>query len=131
MGLCRRIVLVLLLAILPVTAQAKHKHPESWYQKEWCKNKTGQAEYILPDRTRCDCLTEAHAIEFDFAVKFYEAIGQSLYYSMLTGKLPGIVLIMESPNDQKYIDRAKRIINHWGLPVAVWVISYSEGFPPY
>ena len=26
----------------------------------------GQVEVMLPDGTRCDCVTDTHAIEFDF-----------------------------------------------------------------
>jgi hypothetical protein len=36
----------------------------------------GQVEVVLPDGTRCDCLTETHAIEFDFGRGWGEAIGQ-------------------------------------------------------
>jgi hypothetical protein len=28
----------------------------------------GQVEVVLPDGTRCDCVTDTHAIEFDFGV---------------------------------------------------------------
>ena len=36
----------------------------------------------MPDGTRCDILTDTHAIEVDFADKWAEAIGQSLNYAM-------------------------------------------------
>jgi len=65
------------------------------YQEKWCTEHGGQVEVVLPDRTRCDCLTETHAIEFDFGKKWAEAIGQALYYAIQTGKKPGIVLILE------------------------------------
>ena len=47
----------------------------------------------MPDGTRCDILTDTHAIEVDFADKWAEAIGQSLNYAMQTGKKAGIVLV--------------------------------------
>jgi hypothetical protein len=37
-----------------------------WYQQKWCEARKGQVEVVLPDGTRCDCLTDTHAIEFDF-----------------------------------------------------------------
>ena len=40
---------------------------EKWYQKRWCRDKDGQVEVVLPCKTRCDCVTDTHAIEFDFA----------------------------------------------------------------
>ena len=37
---------------------------------------------VLPDGTRCDCLTDTHAIEFDFGSNWAEAIGQSAHYKL-------------------------------------------------
>jgi hypothetical protein len=55
---------------------------------------------VLPDGTRCDCLTDTHAIEFDFGNKWAEAIGQSAYYALQTGKkndpVPFSVLIIDN-----------------------------------
>jgi hypothetical protein len=50
---------------------AKREHPEKWYQEKWyqikwCEAHNGQVEVVLPDGTRCDCVTDTHAIEFDF-----------------------------------------------------------------
>ena len=45
---------------------AKHKHTEKYYQEKWCSEHGGITEYVLPDRTRVDCLTKSHAYEFDF-----------------------------------------------------------------
>jgi hypothetical protein len=45
---------------------AKREHPEKWYQQKWCEANKGQVEVVLPDGTRCDCVTDTHAIEFDF-----------------------------------------------------------------
>ncbi len=92
-------------------------HSEKWYQDKWCKEHKGQLEVVLPDRTRCDCLTDTHAIEFDFGNKWAEAIGQALHYGLQTGKRPGIVLILESPKDLKYWIRLNTIIEHYKLPI--------------
>ena len=59
--------------------------------------------------TRVDCLAKDYAIEFDFAKKWAEAVGQSLYYSKLTGKQPAIVLIMTSITDYRYLKRIERL----------------------
>ncbi len=50
---------------------------------------------VLPDKARVDCVTDTHAIEFDFAKKWGESIGQALYYATILNKQAGIVLIME------------------------------------
>ena len=67
---------LLLVALLPVVAGAGHKHPEKWYQERWCAENGGEAEVVLADRTRCDCLTSTNAVELDFGPKWAEAIGQ-------------------------------------------------------
>ena len=106
-----------MILLLPEIAFAGHIHSERWYQDKWCLEHGGQAEYQLPDLTRCDCLTDKNAIEFDFAAKWYEAVGQALYYSLQTGKRAGIVLIIESEDDMKYWYRLNSTVQHFGLPV--------------
>jgi hypothetical protein len=56
----------IIIFILPAPLLAKREHPEKWYQEEWCEAHKGQVEVVLPDGTRCDCVTDTHAIEFDF-----------------------------------------------------------------
>ena len=77
---------------------------EADYVNMYCK---GEKEYILPDKTRIDCLTKTSACEFDWAKKWYEGFGQALWYSYNTGKKPCLVLILTSNEDYKYFNRAK------------------------
>jgi len=112
--------ILLAFSLFAGTAWAKHLHPEKWYQEKWCGENNGTVEVVLPDKTRCDCLTATHAIEFDFGKKWAEAIGQSLYYSLQTGKKAGIVLILEKPEDYKYWIRLNTTIDHFGLPIQTW-----------
>ena len=79
---------------------------EADYVNAYCK---GIVEYQLPDRTRVDCLTDEYAIEFDYAKKWAESIGQSLYYSKMTGKKPAVAIIIKSPEERIYIDRIKKV----------------------
>jgi len=53
-------------------------------------------EVTLSDRTRVDLVSMHYAIEVDWAAKWAEAIGQSLFYAEMTGRKPGIVLIRKS-----------------------------------
>lgn len=103
----------LIMALFPL-AHAAHKHPEAYYQNKWCKNK-GTTEYKLADNTRVDCLTDTHAIEFDFAKKWAEAIGQSLHYARMTKKKAGIVLIIEKEKDFVYFERIKPLCEELGI----------------
>ena len=82
---------------------------ESYYVNQWCTSDFGRKEAVLWDLTRVDCLTKDYAIEFDFAKKWAESIGQSLYYSKMTGKLPAVVLILTNPADYRYVKRVERL----------------------
>jgi hypothetical protein len=88
---------------------SKNLYKESEYQRLWCSEAGGRAEYVLPDRTRVDCLTDEYAVEVDFAKKWAEAIGQALYYAVVTGKRPAVLLIMENPSDARFLKRLRRV----------------------
>lgn len=96
--------------------------PEKHYQAEWCQEQGGQTEVILADGTRVDCLTSTHAVEFDFGKKWAESIGQSLFYSLQTGKKAGIILIV-GPEDRKYWLRLNSTIRHFNLPIDTWEVG--------
>ena len=82
---------------------------EADYQKAWCTSDFGKMEHVLPDRARVDCLTKDYAIEFDFAKKWAESVGQALYYGKATDRQPAVVLILEKPEDIKYVNRIEKI----------------------
>ena len=99
---------------------AKHKHLEKEYQAAWCSAHNGIVEYKLDDSTRVDCLTPDYAIEFDFAPKWAESIGQSLYYAQKTKRKPAVVLIMEKPaKDLKYLHRLYQVANTTDIKVFI------------
>ncbi|MCP3940031.1 MAG: hypothetical protein GY710_00920 [Desulfobacteraceae bacterium] len=124
MKILRKItILIVLICLTPALLFAKHLYPEKYYQNIWCAEKQGKTEQVLSDRTRCDCLTDTHSIEVDFAPKWAESIGQALHYSIMTGKSPGILLIIEKEKDWKYYHRVRKIIESYKLPVTVWTIS--------
>lgn len=117
-----RIALKIIIIALIITGDlsAKHLHHEKWYQQKWCSGNHGEIEIVLPDLTRADCITKTHAIEFDFGENWAESIGQSLNYSLQTGKRAGIVLIIEQQSDYRYWLRLNSIIDHFGLSIDVW-----------
>ena len=116
------------LMVFPLVKSTPHKNPESWYQERWCAARGGEIEVVLPDNTRCDCVTDTHAIEFDFGEKWAESIGQSLYYGMQLGKTPGVVLILEEESDEKYWDRLNATVEYYSLPIDTWSTNEDE-FP--
>ena len=78
---------------------------------------------VLPEKTRCDCVTDTHAIEFDFGSNWAEAVGQGLHYSAISGKKAGIVLILETIKDRKYWFRLTSTIEYFNLPIDTWVVG--------
>lgn len=87
-----------------------HQHNEKSYQQTWCDAHGGVTEYENSDFTRVDCLTKKYAVEFDFANKWAESIGQAEHYGLMTGKKPMVVLILDCPEKQMvYYNRVKKL----------------------
>lgn len=110
---------LLLTANSLVHAQPKETEVVAW----WCAGQ-GEDEVELANKTRVDCLTPTHAIEADWTKKWYEAIGQSLYYASLTGKRAGILLIQRNDWDKIYHQRCVDTIRHYQLPIDVWWLPF-------
>lgn len=103
----KKIFLIALIFFIPLPIFAKHEYPERAYQKYWCDKKGGIMEYKLEDKTRVDCLTPKLAVEFDFAPKWHECIGQALYYGKKTKRIPACVLILENEDDTRFVKRLR------------------------
>jgi len=103
---------------------ARQTAPQKWQEADYvnhhCK---GEIEHVLHDKTRVDCLTKSHAIEYDWGKKWAEAIGQSLYYSAITGKKAGIVLLVNPRTKDRYLTRLNKAIEAHNLDIDVWVIE--------
>lgn len=118
------IYLGLILILTTSFASAKRLYPESEYQQYWCNKRGGVMEYKLNDKTRVDCLLPDLAVEFDFANKWAECIGQALYYSKMTNRQAACVLIMENPEkDTKYLNRLRRAVYRKGLDMRTFTIK--------
>ena len=108
------------------TLSAERLNSESYYQKIAAAKYSGETEVTMPDGTRCDIVTETHAIEVDFADKWGEAIGQSLNYAFQSNKRAGILLILEKKTDEKHLIRVNSIVQHFELPIDVLAIRSWE-----
>ncbi len=124
----KKILLLSILLIFPLKSLAlgdytyikipSHKHNEASYQQAWCSMHNGITEYENADKTRVDCLTATHTVEFDFSNKWAESVGQALHYGVMTGKKPMVVLILENPKHQKvYYDRVLRLSKIYNFDV--------------
>ena len=71
----------------------------------------------MPDGTRCDILTDTHAIEVDFADKWAEAISSIRNYAMQTGKKAGIVLVLKDRGNEKHLERLKKMARNYSMDI--------------
>lgn len=108
--------IALALVLIGCSETTIKKHHERYYQTKLCNNLDGEMEYTLKDRTRVDCLTNEYAIEVDFAKKWAESIGQSLYYAEMTGRKPAVGLIV-GEKDARYLRRLKVIADKFGIRI--------------
>ena len=110
--------LMLIALLIPFPAEGKRLKHEDAYNREWCASVGGKAEVVNLDKSRTDCLTLGYAIETDFVDKFYEAIGQSVHYSRMQERLPGIYLVLETEAD------CERLVN---AMITIWRIGVKFG----
>lgn len=103
-GLTRAAGSLLVIITFYSTVHAANCYPEKYYQDKWCAEHGGVTEYLLPDGTRVDCLTDTMAVEFDWAKKWAEGYGQAKYYAAITGKR-GVVVLIVGPRDEKFVRR--------------------------
>lgn len=112
------ILMAIVIAILGLIATCAHG-AEKDYSRKWCNMRGWEPNHGIKKGSdivaRIDCLGPEYAIEFDFAkgAKYYEAIGQSIRYAILTGQKPGIVLIvdMTDPEDVRHLEYLKQVIH--------------------
>lgn len=101
--------IVALALAAPLLLCAARLNPESHYQKIAAKKYGAESEVTMPDGTRCDLITETHAIEVDFA-----------------DKRAGIILILESESDARHFIRVNSIVRYYELPIDVLSIRAWE-----
>jgi hypothetical protein len=100
---------------------------------EWCRDlaadlgcdrETG-VEVTLATGTRVDLMNDRWAIECDWASKWAEGCGQALYYGICTGREPGLLLLLKSSDDRRYVDRAAVVAGKHGI--GLWVYDTQRG----
>lgn len=120
----RYFILLFLIIFIASPVNAKRIYPEKVYQEQWCSAHGGVTEYKLDDGTRVDCLTKDKAVEFDFANKWAECIGQALYYGRMTNRQAACVLIMENgEKDIKYLKRLRRTAYRKGVNLRTFTMK--------
>jgi hypothetical protein len=79
------------------------------------------------DGTRVDLMNAEYAFEVDWAHKWAEGVGQALYYSQLTGKKPGLILLTEK-GEARFAYRAQTAAARAGVTVFIEWTDVTE--PP-
>lgn len=119
------IVFVAFIVLLIRDANAVVHHVEKVYQNSTCKSLGGQEEVVTDSGTRCDCLTPTYAIEYDFAHKYAESIGQSINYAFHFDRKPGIVLIIEDQSDKHFLEELLWENDVAKLNITIWSVDQS------
>ncbi|MDQ3017417.1 MAG: hypothetical protein M3R25_11950 [Bacteroidota bacterium] len=101
--------------------------PEAWYIERIALALGGEAEVTVANG-RVDVVTDSHAIEVERASNWKHAIGQSLWYGLQTNKQPGIILLMESPEDRVNGIRLQSALDFAGIGDKITVWFYPEDF---
>ena len=96
--------------------------PEPVWSRWLAERMGGVAEFVLPGRSRVDILTSTLAVEVDWVKKWPEAIGQAVYYGLVTERQPAILLLLRNkPSEPKYLERARKAAASIQMPVFTWV----------
>ena len=130
----KKLLLVLILSISSFASYAIEN--EDYYSKKFCNEMSGQPKYHLKDLSSNgeeitssypDCLTDTHVFEVDWAegMKVYEAIGQSLYYSSVSGKKPGILLLIRKENSEKHIEKVQKVNKFHDLGIRIMTLNIT------
>ena len=111
---------IIILFLTTSNLYAKNKKFEKEYQAIDCKARGGKTEVAIKGG-RIDCETKHFVIEYDFASKWAEFLGQVSYYSAVKDKFGFCILILENKKDYKYLKKLKYTINYHDLYIKIKV----------
>ena len=109
------------------TAETKK---EAYWQRQYCAGMEIEKKLITGGRV--DCFNEEYAIEVDWAHKWAEAVGQSLYYAAATNRKPGIILLCEESEGpveglcRSYVYRLEHALKFVNAHVYVWTCAIDK-----
>ena len=116
-----------LLAFLPPSTRVTEDR-SSWRETAWSKHLAeemgGAAEARPPAGSRVDILTDDTAGEVDWATKWAQGCGQALFYSLATGRKPGLILLQKDPQaERRHYLRALAVCGRHGIELRVVVVN--------
>jgi len=133
----KKLLLLVGLIFLINTSSSLAKQDEPYYSKKFCVDLfSGIPEDPIKEKgktiARIDCATTIKAMEFGWGDKgVFNNIGQSLYYSSKTGKLPSIVLLisedMKKEDIRKSISKIEDINKAFEIDIEIILLQIPEG----
>ena len=112
-----------------IVAAPSYAMSEAEYQKEWCAKHNGEINYKNQESSTVDCLTNNYSIEFDFAEKWVQSMRKSRDQSLSTGKLPGVVLILQNSADENYLFKLREVVEKRRLGIKIWTVGRDVELP--
>lgn len=111
-----------LLGTLPLLSPAI---AQTWnYQDRYCAGM--RQEQSVSYGGRVDCIDDEWVIETEWADDWYQAVGQILYYSEVTQRRPGIIILCRSSAPavefgcRANLYRLEQALKRSAVPVMVW-----------
>ena len=114
--------LLILILLLSINSFSQRKK-EAFYIQGFSKIILGKTEVVLSDKSRVDILSDEYAIEVDFIGRWAESIGQSLFYSEMTGKKPAVLLLVNGNKNKTQIQRFSRVA--FKYHITFWILDYN------
>ena len=97
-------------------------HEPVWSQyiaRTWWMH--AEPEFVAADGSRVDILSSEVAWEVEWAKKWQESIGQAVWYSIVTSRKGGVILLLRNkPTEKVYIARCAACCRAAGLEFQVF-----------
>lgn len=118
--------IVLIGSVVPLKAQST-KLSENEYA-DYIQSLIGGQREVSVKSGRVDILTKEYAFEVEWANKWKDAIGQSIWYGVQTNKKSGIILIMKKKEDYKYFIQLNTALEYADLTNKIKVYLFPTDF---
>ena len=125
--------LVCSLALLASSARGEGRPKASDRETTWSKylaiEMKGQSEVTLPDRSRCDILTETTAWEVEWVDKWEESIAQSINYQIESKRqFAGVIILLRGDyeDDKNRFEKVIKELRKRGTVIRFRYVNTEE-----
>jgi len=91
----------------------------------------GGEREVTVNSGRIDLVHNSVAFEIEWANKWKESIGQSLWYAQQSNNEPGIILIMRNEKDYKYLIQLNSSLQYSKLNEKIKVYLFPDDFKKF